>query len=189
MSGFWEALAVLAVAVNPASLIATVSEGRADGRAPSSPGPYAAGWALALLCAFAAAVNAGELLQALDVPVESFRLTPGAVLLAEGLQGVWRGRSVGITLPRRAWEWSIHPIALPGLLGPATLASVLLLAAENEPGRWPTILAYGFVTAAAAAAAWAAQRPFPLWRSLAQLTGTLQVSLGVAFVVAGIHAI
>lgn len=189
MSGFWEALAVLAVAVNPASLIATVSEGRADGRAPSSPGPYAVGWALALLCAVAAAAGAAELLQALDLPVESFRLTPGAVLLTEGLQGVWRGRSVGIALPQRAWEWSIHPVAVPGLLGPATLASVLLLAAENEPGWWPTILAYGFVTAAATAAAWAIRGPFSLWRSVAQLTGTLQVSLGVAFVVAGIHAI
>ncbi len=189
MSGFWEALGILIVAVNPAVLLATKSEAGTPGSVPRGPGTYAAGWALAVLLGAAAAIGAAGFLRWLEVPVESFRLTPGAVLIVEGLHAVWRARRPGIVLPARGWEWSVHPIALPGLLGPGTLATVLLLSAENSTGPWRTLPAYGLVTAVTAVLAWAVRDALPLWRSLAQLTGALQVSLGVAFVLAGIHAI
>lgn len=112
--------------------------------------------ALGSLVAFAAAaalaVPAGEILAALDVSPESFRLATGLVLAVEGVWTFARpSPSPGAALPGRLG--ALVPVAFPLLLTPGLVALALGAGADASMAEVLGALGAALVLASAGAAA------------------------------------
>ena len=187
MSDFLRLLAVFFAAINPASALLVAAGLRfRDRRERRTAVAIAAVLAGALVAA--AAFAADQLLDALEIEPETFRIAAGIVMATTGIYATLRpGPAVPPGEGGRAA--GLFPLGIPTLLTPAALAAAISYGADEGPGR--TIGAALIVLAVAAGALFVL--PTGRWKApadgLARLTGALLVVLGVALIVDGVQAV
>lgn len=151
----------------------------------------AAGTALALLLVFALAGR--EVLDFLDISVDSFKVAAGFLLLPTAYRLVERGQSIDIGPDSEAdpVQIAVAPLATPLIAGPGALATAISLA--DTLGRTPTVLGAAAVLlitfAVFTAASWVFQvLGASVLRLLARLVGILLVAIAADFILEGLSA-
>jgi len=187
MNDFWRLFLTMLAAVNPpAAALAAWPLLRAM---PSRDRATALAIAGALMFALAilGAVFAEDLLDALDIAPESFRIAAGVVLIATGTHAVWRGR-VAMAPGDPNWRAGISPLGISTLASPALIMAALSHGADDSAGQVIGAVA----VAGAVALALMAYRNDRLTAALdgvARLLGALLVALAVALIVDGVRDI
>ncbi|MBI2766373.1 MAG: hypothetical protein HYX53_10750 [Chloroflexi bacterium] len=183
----WLRLAIaLAAAVNPAAVAATAAAAP-PGRIRLRTIPAAAALALAIIAA--AAALAGRILDGLDIEPETFRIAAGMVMATMGVLTLWRGNTPAtIDEWPGGWRAAVFPLALPLLLGPATLIAALSYSADHGAARTASAAAVGLVVASLLVAIGFGGRRVPA-EAVARLTGALLVAIATGLVVDGVRAI
>lgn len=151
----------------------------------------AVGTALALLLVFALAGR--EVLDFLDISVDSFKVAAGFLLLPTAYRLLERGQSIDISAGEEAdpVQIAVAPLATPLIAGPGALATAISL--SDTLGRTPTVLGAGLVLlltfVAFTAAAWVFQvLGASLLRLLSRLVGILLVAIAADFILEGLSA-
>jgi small neutral amino acid transporter SnatA (MarC family) len=141
-----------------------------------------AGAGLAILALLA--LLADPFMDLLDVSPESFRVAAGVVMAAVGTRWLLPGWT-----RRRPAAFSdadaVHPIALPAIAGPATIAVSMSISANENVG-WALL---GIVIAAAAGAAallWANRIAF---ETAARIVAVLLIVMGAQEIVDGVKSV
>ncbi len=151
----------------------------------------AVGTALALLLVFALAGR--EVLDFLDISVDSFKVAAGFLLLPTAYRLVERGQSIDVVDGEAAdpVQIAVAPLATPLIAGPGALATAISL--SDTLGRTPTVLGGGLVLlltfVAFTAAAWVFQvLGAAVLRLLSRLVGILLVAIAADFILEGLSA-
>jgi small neutral amino acid transporter SnatA (MarC family) len=137
-----------------------------------------------LILAAVGVAAADDLLAALDVSPESFRIAAGAVLSVAGLRVLVQPTAYDHpALPgRRA---ALVPLAFPGLVTPELTMLVLSAGVDEPAGRTLAVLALALVLATALAAVRRSQDA--VYVATARLLGAALVVVGAGLVVDGIR--
>lgn len=178
MSDYFELLLVFIAAVNPPAVALVLD--RRDARVA------ALGGAVAALLVLLAALLADDILAALDIEPESFRIAAAIVLALVGGAAVLRLRTVA---PAPAgWQAGIFPLAIPLLAGPAVLAAAISYGADEGAGR--TLgAALPVVIAAAALTLYPVARWRPAADGLARILGALLIVVAAGLAIDGVRAV
>ncbi len=176
----WFIYSTYIAAVNPARLRLALPD--SDGRA--RPGPLAVGTAIAMAVSAVLIAVSSDLLAALEISPETWRMAAGIVI---GIVGVRV-----LAFPQRAEEpqlsgsWAgLVPVAFPLLITPELIALVTIFGATE-----PAVRSIGGVAAALAlglGSGFAAYRRPSLWSATARLFGALLILGGIAMLVEGIR--
>jgi len=183
VTDFLQLALLLVAAVNPAAAAA----------APAPPGTLlsprvlATGAAVALVVLALAALGSDQILDALGVEPETFRVGAGVVLAIGGGLAVFQGGS-----PHKGpWEgeWAaFFPLALPVLVTPAALAATIVAGADEGAGR--AIAAAAIAVGIALGLLWLrAGRSESALDAIARVTGVLLVIMAAGLIVDGVQAI
>lgn len=183
MSDFLRIFATLFVAISPAAVaVATARPG------PGIPPRAAAIAACLAMAVYAiAGLGAGDLLDAIDVEPETFRVSAGLVMAVGGLSAIWSGSS-GYSGELDARGAALFPLALPILVSPAGLAAVLSHSADGETGM-AVGSALAVVLLAAIAIAARLGRSRSAADAVARLSGVLLIAFAGAMIVDGVRAV
>ncbi len=183
MTGFLQLLVFMLAAVNPAGAAAAV--GSPGSRLPRQV--LALAWAGAVVALSLAAVLADQILNGLGVEPETFRIAAGVVLMVAGALSVWTGG----TAHEGPWEGrgiALFPLALPVLVSPASLASVISYGADRSLAQVVGATAIA-LSAAGGMIALRAGRYAAAVDGTARVTGALLVAVGTGLIVQGVRAI
>ena len=146
----------------------------------------AGGAAVALLVAVGLAAIAGQLIDALDVSPETFRIAAALVITLGGVLTVAYGGSTPEALSGERRD-ALIPVAYPILLGPAQVLTWLVLGVDRGIAPTLGVAAAGYVSAALLAGAPEGRRSG--WVAAARLVATVVVVLGVALVIDGVREV
>ena len=190
MSDFWRALFEAVVAVNPAA-VALAAGGMRFPVEKDRRAAIGVGAAVASALLLVAALGAGRFLGALDIAPETFRIAAAIVMLTVGIYAVWRAR-VGAAVGSGSLADGVFPLGIPLLAGPAVLAAVISISADD--GRGTAIGAAAGALALAIALALvlrpgASGRQAAVLDAAARVLGALLVVVAVARLVDGVRAI
>lgn len=176
----WLIYAAYLAAVNPARLRPGLPERR--GRAV--PGVVAGGAAITLVAGLILIAVSADLLDALDISAETWRIAAGMVATIAGFRV--------LAFPSRADEpelsgaWAaLVPVAFPLLISPELVALVSIFGATEPATR--SVAGLVVALALATAAGLAGHRRPSLWLATARLMAALLVLAGVALIVEGIR--
>ena len=170
------------------AFVAVVNPARVRLGAPvkERAGLVALGSLVALAAGAALVVLAGEILAAVDVSPESFRLATGLVLAVEGAWTLVRLPSPAEAgLPGRLG--ALVPVAFPLLLTPGLVALALSAGADASTAEALGALAVALVAASASAAVERGSLPALLLTAVARLLAAAEIVAAVAIAVEGIR--
>jgi small neutral amino acid transporter SnatA (MarC family) len=164
------------------AFVAAVNPCRARLGFPGPWPPLVLGSALAGLAAAALAAVGEDVLDALDVSPESFRLAAGFVLAVEGARTLpWPRPATERGLPGR-WA-AVVPVAFPILLQPGVVVLALATGGDEVVGKAVAALAVALGIAAAAGAIRGGARAEGLLVAGSRLLGAIELSAGVVLAV------
>lgn len=145
------------------------------------------GIGVALLLYASLTIWGDNLLDALDVAPETFRIAAGIVMAASGVFAIWRlGLADDGALPGLAA--GVFPLGIPLLASAAGLVAAVSYGVDHGPGR--TFAAAAAIVAATGALAWAYRDSWrPVAGPIARLTGALLIALAAGLVVEGVRDI
>jgi multiple antibiotic resistance protein len=178
MSDYFELLLIFIAAVNPPAVVLALE--RRDAKAA------ALGGAVAAVLVLLAALLGEDLLAALDIEPESFRIAAAIVMAISGCAALLRLRTAA---PAPAgWQAGIFPLAVPLLGGPAVLVAAVSYGVDEGAG--PALAAALPVIAVAAALT---LYPVARWRpaadGLARILGALLVVVAAGLAIDGVRAV
>jgi multiple antibiotic resistance protein len=186
MSDFVLVLLAFIAAINPPAVaLAAVRAAPTDRRGRAITAAMAFALALPFYIAFAA--FADDMLDALDIEPESFRVAAGIVMATTGAYAVWRAHVAAAPAAGTRFD-AIFPLALPILACPAGLVAAISYGADEGAGT--TIAATAIPLAAAAVLI---VPPALRWRpaadGLARTLGALLVAIAAGLIVDGVRAV
>ena len=186
MSDFGQLLVAFFAVMNPAAILLSARALGRDGRATP---PLVAGAAALVAIAFVAlfAGSSEQLLDALAIAPESFRVAAGIVMATFGVYAVVFAR-VPAARGDGTGRDALFPLGLPLLFGPPAMVAAVSYGADDGPGK--TIAAAAVWLAVTVLLLFLALRIRPaLPDAIARLSGALLVAVAAGLVVDGVRAI
>lgn len=177
---FWFVLVSYLAAVNPARLRPALPE--TDGRLRWFT--VFAGMAITLGLAALGVALSVDVLHALDISLESWRIAAGAIVGVVGVR-VLVSRERALEPQLSGLGAAIVPVTFPLLITPELVALVVLYGATESAWRSLGVLAIA-LTAAAASGALPQRRP-RLWLATARFFGAILVGTAIALAIEGIR--
>lgn len=190
MSDYLRLLLIFAVVINPLAVRLAFEPWRERLAAKDLPVVALTGAIVAGVVLAAAAAVATNLLDALDVAPETFRIAAGIVMVTSGILAVWRGRA-GATIVAGEAEGrqaGIFPLGLPLLAGPAGIVAAMTYGIDDgEAKAWlaaAPLIGLGAALTLVSLARWTLAAD-----AVARISGALLVVVSAGLIVEGVRDI